>query len=119
MRLSRAAMMLVCLPCRSSSTSFASSSWFQGRLSSGRRLVRSLDMRITPHIGAAFGFVAAFDADKRLALVRGPVIGMRRPPDKAHPTAAIGTCRAVAGAELRQVLTLQHDTSPRVKGGRN
>ena len=110
-------MMLVCLPCRSSSTSFASSSWFQGRRSSGRRLVRSLDMRITPQIGAAFGFVAAFDADKRLALVRGPVIGMRRPPDKAHPTAAIGTCRAVAGAELRQVLTRQHDTSPRINGG--
>ena len=35
-------MILVCLPCRSSSTSFASSSGFQGRLSSGRRLVRSL-----------------------------------------------------------------------------
>ena len=119
MRLSRAAMMLVCLPCRSSSTSFASSSCFQGRLSSGRRLVRSLDMRITPHIGAAFGFVAAFDADKRLALVRGPVIGMRRPPDKAHPTAATGACRVVTRAVPRLVLTLQHDTSPRVKGGRN
>jgi hypothetical protein len=40
------------------------------------------------------------------------MFGMGRAPDKAHSTAAIGTCRAVARAV---VLTLQHDTSPRVK----
>jgi hypothetical protein len=61
--------MIVDFPCRSNSSSLASSPGVHGFEISGRVLGRSLDMRIAPDIGAAFDFLAAFAADERLSLV--------------------------------------------------
>ena len=117
-RLSLAAMTAGGLPCRTSSRILASSSGDQGLAINGRRLARALDTRIAPHVRAALGLAPAFATDERLSFVGIAMVGMGRAPDKAHRTAAIGTCRAVTRTKLRLVLTLQHDTSPRVKSGR-